>query len=196
MAKGTPGAGLTGVQRGQASPDRPALEPYWGKPAVRNLRGDDGNVGIIRSPVRAIALPDSTVIVVQGDGSFGFNCFDFETAVRFKLPMVIVVGNDASCGQIRLPQGQAPLDKVEFSSLANEKIAKAVADSGRTRWILAGMESHVCVYQTARDMVAQGMDVFVVYDAVISRAAINFEIGIRLVERAGGVRHLDRGGPL
>jgi hypothetical protein len=34
------------------------LKPYWGKPAVRNFRGDDGNVGIIRSPVRAIALPD------------------------------------------------------------------------------------------------------------------------------------------
>lgn len=84
-----------------------------------------------------------------------------------------------------IQKGQAPLDKVEFSCVANEKIAKAVADSGRTQWILAGMESHVCVYQTARDLIAQGMDAFVVYDAVISRAAINFEIGIRLVERAG-----------
>jgi hypothetical protein len=46
------------VPQGKAPPDRPALEPYWGKPAVRNLRGDDGNVGIIRSPVRAIVLPD------------------------------------------------------------------------------------------------------------------------------------------
>jgi hypothetical protein len=37
------------------------LKPYRGKPAVRNFRGDDGNVGIIRSPVRAIALPDRAV---------------------------------------------------------------------------------------------------------------------------------------
>jgi len=44
--------------RGKAPSDKPALEPYWGKPAVRNLRGDDGNVGIIRSPIRAIVLPD------------------------------------------------------------------------------------------------------------------------------------------
>jgi excisionase family DNA binding protein len=44
--------------QGKAPSDKPALEPYWGKPAVRNLRGDDGNVGIIRSPVRAIVLPD------------------------------------------------------------------------------------------------------------------------------------------
>ena len=31
---------------------------YWGKPAVRNDRGDGGNVGIIRSPLRATVLPD------------------------------------------------------------------------------------------------------------------------------------------
>src|SRR5205085_9016480 len=43
---------------GKASSDIPALKPYRGKPAVRNFRGGNGNVGIIRSPVRAIALPD------------------------------------------------------------------------------------------------------------------------------------------
>jgi hypothetical protein len=43
------------------------LEPYRGKPAVRNLRGDDGNVGIIRSPVRAIVLPDRRRITASGD---------------------------------------------------------------------------------------------------------------------------------
>lgn len=48
--------------------------------------------------------PDKPIFVVQGDGSFGLNGFDFETAVRFGLPMVIVVGNDAAWGQIRLPQ--------------------------------------------------------------------------------------------
>ncbi len=48
--------------------------------------------------------PERPVFVIQGDGSFGLNGFDFETAVRFKLPMVIVVGNDAAWGQIRLPQ--------------------------------------------------------------------------------------------
>ena len=56
-----PGAGLTGTSGVKALSERPALQPYWGKPAVRNDRGDDGNVGIIRSPVRAIALPDLAV---------------------------------------------------------------------------------------------------------------------------------------
>jgi hypothetical protein len=43
---------------GKVASESPALKPYWGKPAVRNFRGGNGNVGIIRSPVRAIALPD------------------------------------------------------------------------------------------------------------------------------------------
>ena len=58
LVPGMPGAGLTGRNFGKALSETPALEPYWGKPAVRNLREDNGNVGIIRSPVRAIVLPD------------------------------------------------------------------------------------------------------------------------------------------
>jgi acetolactate synthase-1/2/3 large subunit len=48
--------------------------------------------------------PGRPVCVIQGDGSFGLNGMDFETAVRFGLPMVVVVGNDAAWGQIRIPQ--------------------------------------------------------------------------------------------
>lgn len=50
--------------------------------------------------------PDRQVWVIQGDGSFGLNGMDFETALRFKRPMVCVVGNDAAWGQIRIPQVQ------------------------------------------------------------------------------------------
>ena len=57
-AVGTKGKGKPGSP-GKALSDIPALKPYRGKPAVRNFRGGDGNVGIIRSPVRAIALPDN-----------------------------------------------------------------------------------------------------------------------------------------
>jgi acetolactate synthase-1/2/3 large subunit len=48
--------------------------------------------------------PDKKVLVLSGDGSFGLNGFDFETAVRWKLPVTVVVANDAAWGQIRGPQ--------------------------------------------------------------------------------------------
>jgi hypothetical protein len=56
-AVGTKDDGKPGF--GKALSDIPALKPYRGKLAVRNFRGGNGNVGIIRSPVRAIALPDN-----------------------------------------------------------------------------------------------------------------------------------------
>ena len=68
LVMGMPGAGLTGRDFGKALSERPALEPYWGKPAVRNLRGDNGDVGIIRSPVRAIVLPDSSLTTGEAHG--------------------------------------------------------------------------------------------------------------------------------
>src|SRR5262249_39472735 len=53
-----PGAGLAARRVGKAPSERPSFQPYWGKLAVRNDRGDRGNVGIIRSPIRASILPD------------------------------------------------------------------------------------------------------------------------------------------
>src|SRR5215475_2028036 len=53
-----PGAGLSRSMHGKVLPYKPAFQPYRGKPAVRNDREGRGNVGIIRSPVRASTLPD------------------------------------------------------------------------------------------------------------------------------------------
>src|SRR5208282_239786 len=52
------GASLSCGRSGKAPFGKPAFQPYWGKPAVRNDREDRGNVGIIRSPIRASILPD------------------------------------------------------------------------------------------------------------------------------------------
>jgi acetolactate synthase I/II/III large subunit len=75
--------------------------------------------------------PDRTVFVVQGDGSFGFNGMDFDTALRFKLPMVCVVGNDAAWGQIRLPQVEFHgADKSPATLLAPTRYDKVVQALG------------------------------------------------------------------
>ncbi len=78
-----------------------------------------------------ILHPNRTVFVIQGDGSFGFNGMDFETAVRFKLPMVCVVGNDAAWGQIRIPQIQFHgEDKSPATLLAPTRYDKIVEGMG------------------------------------------------------------------
>jgi acetolactate synthase-1/2/3 large subunit len=49
--------------------------------------------------------PDKRVVIVYGDGSFGLNGMEFDTAVRFNLPIIGVVGNDGAWGQMMRPQG-------------------------------------------------------------------------------------------
>ncbi len=50
-------------------------------------------------------FPDRKVLVIFGDGAFGLNGFEFDTAVRFGFPIVGIVGNDAAWGQMMRPQG-------------------------------------------------------------------------------------------
>ena len=49
-------------------------------------------------------FPHKKVLVISGDGAFGLNGFEYDTALRFNLPIVTIVGNDAAWGQIRGPQ--------------------------------------------------------------------------------------------
>jgi acetolactate synthase-1/2/3 large subunit len=48
--------------------------------------------------------PEAPVLLIAGDGAFGLNAMEIETAVRFGLPLTCVIGNDGGWGQIRNPQ--------------------------------------------------------------------------------------------
>jgi acetolactate synthase-1/2/3 large subunit len=61
-------------------------------------------VGMPFALAAQLAYPDKRVVIIYGDGSFGLNGFEFDTAVRFGLPIVGVVGNDAAWGQMLRPQ--------------------------------------------------------------------------------------------
>jgi nicotinamidase-related amidase len=78
-------------------------------------------------------------------------------------------------------------DKLEFSVAAAPAFAALAPRLGRDQFILCGMETHVCVYQTARDLVARGWAAHVCADAVCSRTAQNRELGLGLIERAGAI---------
>lgn len=61
-------------------------------------------IGLPFAIAAQLAHPDKRVLVLFGDGAFGFNGFEFDTAVRFGLPIMSVVANDAAWSQIRRPQ--------------------------------------------------------------------------------------------
>lgn len=80
---------------------------------------------------------------------------------------------------------QQPLVKNTFSCCGNPAFSAALKQSGRTQVLLVGIETHVCVYQTARDLVAAGMTVEVVADAVSSRTAANKAYGLERMKSLG-----------
>lgn len=76
-------------------------------------------------------FPKKRVLVINGDGSFGFNGFEFDTAVRFGLPAVSIVGNDAGWGQIRTPQkNMLGAERAVATSLAPTRYDQVVAALG------------------------------------------------------------------
>lgn len=82
-------------------------------------------------------------------------------------------------------EGHTPLEKTAFGCLGDEAIARAVRDTGRRQLLLAGVETHVCVMQTALAALASGFQVYVVRDAVASRTTLQYEAGLERMRDAG-----------
>lgn len=79
-----------------------------------------------------------------------------------------------------------PLAKTAFSCCGCEGFMAALP-SQRTSVVLCGLETHVCVAQTALDLLGSGRSVFLAVDAVTSRHAVDHEVALRRLERAGVV---------
>ena len=79
----------------------------------------------------------------------------------------------------------APVEKLEFSCGASQPIAREILRTGRKQVIALGMEAHVCVFQTVRDLLRGGFAVFVPEDAIVSRTEENRQVGLHLCEKAG-----------
>jgi acetolactate synthase-1/2/3 large subunit len=78
--------------------------------------------------------PDQRVVLIAGDGALGLNAMELETAVRFKLPLVCVVGNDGGWGQIRNPQlsfyGEARAVATSLPATRFDLLAEALGARG------------------------------------------------------------------
>ena len=79
------------------------------------------------------------------------------------------------------------LPKVTFSCGADDGFAKALAATGRKQVIVTGMETHVCVFQTVRDLCAGGYEVHLCADAVASRTDLHRTTGIELMREVGAI---------
>jgi nicotinamidase-related amidase len=84
--------------------------------------------------------------------------------------------------------GVTPIDKLDFDATSEPRIAQAILGRGPKRAVVvAGMETHVCVFQTARELTRRGLVTYVAGDACASRTEENRRAGLSLCERAGAI---------
>ncbi len=89
---------------------------------------------------------------------------------------------------LRLPREHVFFaDKLQFSCIGLNHFDSWIKNSRRSQWIIVGMETHICIYQTVRAMMDAGFEIHVPRDAVLSRTLANWEIGLQLMERSGAV---------
>ncbi|MGQ9662785.1 MAG: hydrolase [Kiritimatiellia bacterium] len=79
-----------------------------------------------------------------------------------------------------------PIVKSSFSAWGNPEFVRRLRSLGRIQILLAGIETHVCVYQSAVDLLAAGYQVEVVADAVSSRTLANKQVGLEKIQASGG----------
>jgi len=111
-------------------------------------------------------------------------------AVCLGLPVLVTEQNriGATIPEIRdLLPGVEPIMKDSFSCLGEEKFVEALEASGAKQIILSGIEAHVCVYQTAIDLINKGYKVYLTADAIASRTGGNKEIAIKRLMWSGAI---------
>ena len=119
-----------------------------------------------------------------------------DAARRFAIPVVVSEQYPKGLGKTlpAIDEALAPLgdlvrrlEKLEFSVCKNPAFQTLYPALGRDQWMVVGMESHVCVWQSVRDLCGRGDHVHVIADGVASRTEDNRRIGLGLAERAGAL---------
>ncbi len=83
--------------------------------------------------------------------------------------------------------GLKPISKFTISCCGNDQFLLELESIKRNQILVTGIETHICVYQTACDLIKKGYDIQVVADCVSSRAYSNKVVGLERINNAGGV---------
>ncbi|MCH2169452.1 thiamine pyrophosphate-dependent enzyme [Myxococcota bacterium] len=105
-------------------------EGAWMDPGPLGTLG----VGMPFALAAQVAHPDRRVVIVYGDGSFGLNGFEYDTAVRFGLPIIGILGNDGAWGQMMRPQiglyGEDRVVATKLNFTRYDKVVEALGGHG------------------------------------------------------------------
>ena len=113
------------------------------------------------------------------------------TAIQMNMPIIYTEQYPKGLGNTVKELEELLMDATKFEKNSFtayiEEARKALKATDRKKIIVVGMENHVCVYQTVRDLLIDGYQVFLVKDAVASRTKMNYRNGLDLMNLMGAV---------
>jgi len=84
-------------------------------------------------------------------------------------------------------EGQTPLQKMTFSCCGSQDFVEHLMSHNTKQLIVTGIEAHVCVLQTALDLLAQNFQVHIPKDAVSSRKELDYKTALDQMSQAGAI---------
>ncbi|HYO94724.1 MAG TPA: isochorismatase family protein [Polyangiaceae bacterium] len=120
-------------------------------------------------------------ILIEGGQALGAHVFATEQYPRG-------LGRTLEAVAGLLDRASAPrFEKLGFSAWSSEPLRAALEQVQPRSVVVLGMEAHVCVFQSVRDLARAGYAVYVPVDGVVSRRDDQREVGLQLCERSGAV---------
>ncbi len=115
-----------------------------------------------------------------------------ETARAYNIPVVVSEQYKKGLGPtIPSLAGKLPdapfLEKIHFDCMKEEILNKKIIEMGKRTIIIAGIEAHVCVFQTALSLIEKGFNVIIASDAVGSRRKHDWSTALNSLAGAGAV---------
>lgn len=138
-----------------------------------------------------VDLQEKMVPPVQQPEELLKNCVTLMKGLQaLEVPILPLRQYPKGLGQLVPPIVEAlgphtPFDKVSFSGYGAQGFPQALEQLGRRTVLLFGIETHICVLQTALDLLDQGYRVAIVCDCVSSRRTRDHEIALRRAEQNG-----------
>jgi len=130
------------------------------------------------------AMPDFEMLAVRASTAIrGFQVLGLPVLVTEQYPK----GLGPTAEEIRLvmPDGYEAIEKTAFSSCGASAFVDKLNELGVKQVVLCGLETHVCVNQTAHDLLDRGFEVHLLHDCVSSRFEYDRLIGLAKMARSG-----------
>lgn len=120
------------------------------------------------------------------------NVILIEASKRLEIPIIVTEQYPRGLGTTVFEIGEVIdnntkiFEKISFTGYTDE-VKQALEESGKKKIIITGMETHVCVFQTVRDLLDNGYEVYIARDGVASRKKDNFFNSLDLMRSMGAV---------